>query len=351
MAVRVALGLAAGGVTLALLAAMVMAMVWVAAPSPSGAFHKGMVFGLFARDDPGHTDRALAELAALGVDSVCIVIPWVTPDVHSLELAPRGDMTPSDAALDYAIRRAHAAGMRVFLMPFIYVDKVSPGVWRGTIEPPDWDVWFAGYGSFLMRYAELAGRLRVEMLSVGSELCSTETRRLDWERLIGRVRGVYGGLLTYSANWDHKDSVSFTDLLDVVGMNAYFELSPIDDPPLEELLAAWGRLKPEIDAWRARSGRPLVMTEVGYPSRLRAAADPWDYDAVGSPAPDLQARCYKAFMRTWESDPHLIGVYFYLWWGDGGPADTGYTPRGKPALDVLAQWYSGPRAGWSAGAP
>jgi hypothetical protein len=287
--VRVALGIAAGGATLALLAAMIVALFHVAAPAgpapavaftgsgSPGTFHKGMVFGLFARDDRGHTDRAIADLKALGVDSVCIVIPWVTPDVQSLELAPRGDMTPGDAALEYAIKKAHAAGMRVFLMPFIYVDRVAPGMWRGTLAPPDWGAWFDVYGRFLLRYAALADRLGVEMLSVGSELCSTEERRGDWQALIGKVRGAYGGLLTYSANWDHLDSVSFLDLLDVAGMNAYFELSDQDDPSLEDLMAAWGRVKPGIDAWRARAGLPLLITEVGYPSRLRAAADPWDY--------------------------------------------------------------------------
>ena len=131
---------------------------------------------------------------------------------------------------------------------------------------------------------------------------------------------------------------------------------------MEALLRQMDTLSGDLDAWSEANtalhqficdcaGMPLVITEVGYPSRMRAAADPWDYDAAGAAAPDLQARCYQAFVQTWQGDPGLIGVYFYMWWGDGGKADTGYTPRGKPALDVLSGWYAGRGAAAKAGAP
>ena len=303
------------------------------------SFQRGMVFGLFARDDPGHTDSGLAEMQALGADSISIMIPWVTPDVRSLEMAPRGDMTPSDASLRYAIRKARERGMTVLLMPFLYVDRMETGEWRGTIQPPDWAAWFGAYGAFVLHYAELAGEEKVDYFSVGSELCSTESRREDWLDLIRKVRKVYAGRVTYSANWDHRDVLSFVDALDLLGMNAYFKLTEKAGAPEAELVEAWAGIKRDVDAWRGRMGKRLLITEVGYPSRAGAGIDPWNYETADSPDLQEQLRCYRAFQKTWGGEPDLEGVYFYVWWGAGGPEDAGYTPRGKPAADVIREWY------------
>jgi hypothetical protein len=320
-------------------AALLVAAALPARCDTTPVFQRGMVFGLFARDDPGHTDSGLAEMQALGADSISIMIPWVTPDVRSLRMAPRGDMTPSDASLRYTIRKARARGMTVLLMPFLYVDKMETGEWRGTIQPPDWTAWFEAYEAFVLHYAELAGRENVEYFSVGSELCSTEPRREDWVELIRKVREVYKGKVTYSANWDHRDDLSFVDALDLLGMNAYFKLTGTAGAPEADLLVAWSAIKRDVDAWRGRLGKRLLITEVGYPSRAGAGIDPWNYETADSPDLQEQLRCYRAFQKTWSGEQDLEGVYFYVWWGSGGPEDAGYTPRGKPAADVIREWY------------
>ena len=341
---------------LALFATLAALVALAAGRSPESAatlpvpavrsFEKGMVFGLFAREEAEHTETGLAEIAALGAESISIMIPWVTPDVRSMEMAPRSDMTPSDASLVRAIRKAHARGMTVLIMPFLYVDKMAPGEWRGTIQPADWSRWFDRYAAFILHYGRIAGAEKVEYFSVGSELCSTEARRDDWVGLIDRLRQVYGGRVTYSANWDHRGSIAFADRLDLLGMNAYFKLSEAKRPSEEDLVASWSRIAAEVEAWRAATGKRLMITEVGYPSREGASFDPWDYDAAGAPAPDEQLKCYRAFRKAWGGSTHLQGVYFYQWWGQGGLDDTGYTPRGKPAEQVIRDWFIGssPRA-------
>jgi len=313
-------------------------------PEPPSAqrdsFQKGIVLGLFARDEPGYARKNLGEIRGLGANSVSIVIPWVTPDVRSEKIAPRGDMTPSDGSLRAAIREAHLAGMRVLLLPLIYVDEMAEGEWRGTISPPDWGRWFRSYERMILHYAAVARDEKVELLSIGSELCSTEGKKEEWLGIVSRVRRDYDGALTYSANWDHRESVSFAESLDFLGMNAYFELSDDPDAGVDELLRSWVGIQKEVEAWRSRVGKPLVLTEVGYPSRRGATANPWNYEAGGPPDLDAQERGYRAFVSAWTGYPALEGVYFYLWWGEGGPADVGYTPRGKPAESVIKEWYS-----------
>ena len=49
----------------------------------------------------------------------------------------------------------------------------------------------------------------VNMMSVGSELVSTENKIDEWKRTIKAVREIYKGQLTYSSNWDHYTSVAF----------------------------------------------------------------------------------------------------------------------------------------------
>ena len=308
-------------------------------------FQKGIVFGLFSRHEAGYIERNLDEIRTLGADAISIVVPWVTPNVRSIEIGPRADMTPSDSALRETIREAHRRGLRVLLLPLVYVDFMGEGEWRGTLAPADWSLWFSAYREMLLHDARLAEDEGAEYLSVGSELCSTEGRREDWQRILAEVRSVYSGKLTYSANWDHLESLSFAGGLDLLGMNAYFELSDDPDAGVEELKRGWSGIIEAISAWRARIGKPLVLTEVGYPSRRGAASHPWAYDAAGEAEPAVQERCYRAFIESWTGVPALAGVYFYIWWGEGGPADTGYTPRGKPAERVIAKWFSTKLAG------
>ncbi|MEE9219735.1 MAG: hypothetical protein V3U98_11780 [Acidobacteriota bacterium] len=306
-----------------------------------GPFQHGMTLGVYSRGSEEDLRPRVRELARLGFDSISLVVPVVLADVRSIDFYAEPTVTPSDEALRRAARLSHAMGMRVLLFPIVYVWELKEGEWRGTIDPADWDVWFERYGELILRYARLAREEGIEYFSVGSELCSSEAREQAWRELIARVRRQYPGALTYSANWDHRDVAQFFDALDFIGMNAYFRLSAGGgDPSDEELGRAWEPVIEEVESWAARWGKPLVVTEIGYPSRTGAAYDPWDYTLEGEPDASGQARLYRAFLSAWARVTGLSGVYFYLWWGEGGPHDAGYTPRGKAAEAVLREWLA-----------
>ena len=145
--------------------------------------------------------------------------------------------TPSDEAVRTAARLARGRGMRVMLFPLVHVQKLDTGEWRGTLRPADWGMWFQAYGEFILHYARLAEAESIEVFSVGSELCSSETHEGEWRELIARVRWVYHGRVLYSANWDHYRDIRFWDALDFVGVNAYYRLSAVSQPTVEELTA------------------------------------------------------------------------------------------------------------------
>jgi len=96
--------------------------------------------------------------------------------------------------------------------------------------------------------------------------------------------------------------------------------------------------------WAKRIKRPLIFTEGGYPSADGGAVHPWDYTVNAPPDLEEQRRAFEAFVQTWDGVPQLGGVFFWDWYGDGGPTDTRYTPRGKPAQAVIRRWFQlGPR--------
>jgi glycosyl hydrolase family 113 len=307
-------------------------------------FQKGMVLGIFSRSDPSYFRTSLKELQDLGVDSVSLIVPKVQKDIKATGFYDDPWITPSDESLRLAAREAHRLGMRVFLFPIVYVAQLGEKEWRGTLSPPSWDAWFRAYEEMILHYARLAAEERIEFFSIGSELCSTESFRDRWLGVIRKAREVFPGKITYSANWDHLDPVTFGGALDFLGMNAYYEVGKGETSSVEAMTARWREIQKGIRTWRLSNGdKPVVITEVGYPSRTGAGKDPWNYFGEGDPDPEEQRKCYEAFVRAWKGERMLDGVYFYLWWGDGGPGDTDYTPRGKAAASVIRSWYRGIR--------
>ena len=68
--------------------------------------------------------------------------------------------------------------------------------------------------------------------------------------------------------------IQFWDALDWIGIDAYFPLATAEDPapPLRQLEAAWNSRMDAIRSWRESASltdKPLVFTEVGYPSFRR----------------------------------------------------------------------------------
>jgi hypothetical protein len=212
----------------------------------------------------------------------------------------------------------------------------------------DWRTWFTGYEAYVLRYAREAQAAGADAFCVGRELDTTALRREpDWRRVIASVRREFSGPLTYSANFDTWEGLSFWDALDFIGVSAYFPLSQAQEPSLDELEAGWDRALAPLEAAHRRWGRPVLLTEVGYPSIASAARAPWREE--NAPADVwLQARCYEATLRALSRRPWVEGAFFWLWERSARPAfrDPSHTIVDKPAMLTMAGWY---RAGSSPG--
>lgn len=304
-------------------------------------FLRGVALGLYDKR-PGATYRqALGEIAELGASTVSLVTTWSQTNIRSADIAPDQEESREDAIVVEAIRDAHEHGLDVLLFPILGVRERAQGEWRGRLAPDDPDAWWAAYEAFIVHYAAIAEAEGVRYYSVGSELGSLEGETARWHHLIDRVRQVYSGQLLYSANWDHYRETTFWDRLDLVGMTGYYELMGSRDElvSLPVLRKHWEPIRDEILRYMDAHQLRFVFTELGYYSQRGTAWHPWDYTRTDPPDLEEQYLCYRAFYEVWKDVPQLEGVFFWHWYGEGGPTDTSYSPRDKPAQSVIEGWF------------
>ena len=356
----------------------------VASPAPSRgpfarlapAFCRGVNWWL--EEDGGDAGAAsFRALRELGVDWISIHT-WdpLQRDVHSRQWAS-ARRPPAIPNLTELVASAHAAGLKVMVKPHLemrgyeptpeemrifrgkdeaarqkLVERVRqealgrPRVWHNDIEmktEADWRAWFARYEGYILAYARPAAEAGVDAFCVGRETDKAAiAREADWRRLIARVREVFKGPLTYSANFDSYARIGFWDALDVIGISAYFPLTDEREPTAERLGAAWDDILTPLEAFARKENRRVVFTEIGYPAVPTAARRPWE--EAGGPADVwLQARLYEAALRAVSRRPFLAGTFFWLWEGVARPPfrDASFSIQDKPASFVMARWYGG----------
>jgi hypothetical protein len=278
--------------------------------------------------------RSLAEAKLIGATAVAS-IPFLWQASSSSPDLVRGmDMT--DAELRAAIRDAHALGLTVLVKPHVWV----PQSWAGAVamnSEETWQAWFANYQCALERIARIAEEERAEALAIGTELDGT-TQRPEWGALIDVARSLYSGRLLYIAhNVEGAETVPFWDRLDAIAVTLYPPLGADDDRDGRRgaMRAVAGRL----DALAARTGKAIVVGEVGLRSAEGAAAKPWESaeERTSAPDPALQAAVIADWLGALDR-PAISGILIWRWFTDpdaGGSTDTDFTVQGKPAEHIL----------------
>ncbi len=324
------------------------------------AYHPGKGYG-----SPAYV-RTLAETRAMGGTWVAL-----TPFGRVGDLAGRGvdlrfeaPFPDNRAAVLTSIRMAHAAGLKVMLVPHLWVES---GEWRALIDPrsePGWKRWIASYGDFVKTWARVAQEGQADLLSVGVELRSwvTGVHAPAFSALVQEVRALYRGPLTYSGNWDDVEDTAILGDLDVIGINAFYPLAEREGAPLAELREGGVRVRDRVRALVATWRRPVLFTEIGYTTRPDPALRPWEWpDAMKGVKVDepAQALAYHALIAPLLDEPGFLGFFVWRVYADpddvSQEAEWGFSPRGKLAELVVrdafaARWAverrGGPVLGW-----
>jgi hypothetical protein len=293
--------------------------------------------------------QSVDEIAAVGADTVKFVVDARQENGSSSRIYLDQRMTPTAEQLADLIRYAKSKNLRVILMPIVLLDNPRGGEWRGQIKPESWETWWNSYREFLTHYAWIAQGNGVDVLVIGSELVSTESKTDEWRKTIAKVREDFKGYITYSANWDHYDGIAWWDDLDFVGMNSYWTLGDDENVTADQIIEKWRPIQERVLGFAASKGKPLLLLEVGWCSLSNAAKEPWDYTKTDLDTDEeLQKRLYEGFFQAWHGTGGMAGFSMWEWTaGDGGKDANedqrkGYTPENKLAEKVLREWFAKP---------
>ena len=299
----------------------------------------GLTLGLHSKDFTYDYEWLLKEVKATGSPWVCLTVKfYIENNIAShINIPPVED--PFWTQLEKTSSQAKALGFKVIIFPIVLIKKPRYKEWRGTLRPASSKLWFESYECMMTHVGQIATRTKADMLSVGSEFCSLERYKEKWFNVIETVKQSYKGALTYSANWDAIQNIEFHDQLDFLGLTGYFDLTRKKDPTVAELISAWKPIVAQFKQWQTQKNIPLIFTELGYTSQDGTNTHPWNYHFPNVLDLQEQKDCYTAFTEVWRNEEALYGVFFYDWFGIGGKEDFGYTPKGKPALEVVKKWF------------
>lgn len=309
---------------------------------------RGIVLGLYAGLPDYDYGAELNHIAATGATAVSLQGIYRMERHDSVEIVRHPTSSPTEASLRRTFRQARERGLRMMFFPTINLRDEADNAtwWRGNIEPRDWDLWWRNYTAFNVHLATLAQEEGVEWYSVGTEMASTHRFPDRWRRLVAEVKKVFRGKVTYSVNFDSHDSFTFGDALDVIGVNTYDPVAKRDATPTDaQIRDAWWWIVYKARTLEARFHRPVMVTEIGYPSVAGAHAGPWDFRTEHPADPELQARLVGGALQVLRNWGDGAAVFYYLYGENlkagvvpGGPDDRTYAPWGKPA-EARLRWY------------
>ena len=231
---------------------------------------------------------------------------------------------------------------------------IKPHIWlwhgefTGALKMETEDHWKrleASYLSFILEYAELAEEVNAEVFCIGTELEEFVKNRPDyWFNLIKEVRTIYKGKLTYAANWDEFWRTPFWSELDYIGVDAYFPISDMQTPTVEDCVKGWAKHKEGLKTFSEKHERPILFTEFGYRSVDFTGKEPWRYDrSMTSVNLEAQNNATQAlFDVVWKED-WFAGGYVWKWFVEydkvGGKENNQFTPQNKPVEMILKAHY------------
>jgi hypothetical protein len=314
--------------------------------------------GTAALDSPAGLD-ALRKLRDAGVDTVAVFPEVTMPDITR----PGFTYGEHDGPLRAFMRAAKSVGLGVFVLPRIEspVFFVPPHPWRADIkmaDPADWPRFHEDFLALVRHYGVLAREEGASIFGIGLEYRAAVRENADaWRKIAHAAKEAFGGPITYSANWDDYDQVTWWDAVDIIGIGAYFEL--VDDglpddvshaaranqslppPTLSRILDGWRPIAADLETFSRRYDRPIFFTEVGYTTFADTAYHPWMWQSTRAVDPSQQALCYRALFMTFAGKPWWSGACLWRFYTDPSAVEGwNYSPQGHEAERVMRAAYT-----------
>jgi len=291
---------------------------------------------------------SLQRLRQLGANAISITPFGYTRDPKRPApfMKSLGAGSENDESLVVAQRFAKQQGMTAMLKPHILLSGGHWG-WPGEIDmenPADWPAFFKYYRRWITHYAILAQAYRFDSFVIGTELVhATQGKEAAWREIIAHIRKLYGGPITYAANWgDEFEKLGFWNALDAIGLDCYYPLSDNPDATKSELVLGAQRVAEKIGRIARQYNKPVILTEIGFASRKASWTNPHSDGRREAADETSQELAYEAVFKAFYGQPWLAGMYWWKWptyVEDGGPHHSGFTPNGKAAERVVKKYY------------
>lgn len=306
----------------------------------SDEFQAGMNILIYGHPDIFEVRKVFEHLRSLGINSIAINFPFYQSDWQASEVYTSPMNTPTNEELKAVIEEAHDLGLSVMIRPIMDEQVfLSSNMWRGQIKPKNPDHWFDSYEELILTYAMLAQSTDAKALNIGTELNSMQNQYENrWIELIENVRQAYKGELLYSFNYDTVNeihSIEFVELLDYIGIDAYFPLDLPDNASAEMLEKEWEKQISQLNKtlWQ----KPVIITEAGIIPITGAYRTPYAWSLPNKYDPQAQVNYYEATYNAWK--PSVHGIY---WWAvilGQNPNEISFSPLYLPTEEVIKKHY------------
>ena len=281
------------------------------------------------------------QVAALGLNCVTVPVRVAAVDIH--------DSTPTVDTAHLAWAQTVAAALpdvAIIAEPYPWVDNgnQSETLW----DPDDVAEWFTAWTAACRTVAEAFPQ--AAMVYIGSNIVSMENAHPDqWAQLVAAVREVTGAELSYRCNWWYEQtrlaglrSWPLLDLVDVISVAAYFELTDTTSPSYDEIRASldgslvWNRnqnIVADVQSLsQAHAGKPVFFGELACAHWYNGLGAPWNPDTGTVRDKMIQQRMFAAYVDAFGRHQWWRGFSVF---GVAGFADSGYTLE-LPAIGYIA---------------
>lgn len=150
------------------------------------------------------------------------------------------------------------------------------------------------------------------------DLLNNRRRDLDqhWRTLIQKVRANYKGAISYAANFDNYQDVGFWDVLDIIGINAYFPLREgfkcnNYECIVSECKNAWSKALMSVQNYldNHNLSQSVMFTELGYTTKKGCTIEPWQSVGVSIVGPWYNQKLIKWSEQPTDYNERVAAVY------------------------------------------
>ncbi len=237
------------------------------------------------------------------------------------------------------IQSAKANKLKTLIKPHIW----PANGWIGELDfktDQEWGKFEETYQTYILTFAKIAQEQQAEMFCIGVELKKIVRKRPQYFiKLIKEVKKVYKGQITYAANWDNYQNITFWNDLDHIGIDGYFPISIDKTPSVEKAIEKWSSINTELEEFSKKLKKPILFTEYGYRNIDYAGKQPWIDDQQPSLNNEAQSNLYSAFYESIWKKKWFTGGFLWKWYPNhstsGGKNNNRFTPQNKPVEEII----------------